>query len=87
MLLLPLTLTDSQESGDLKLGISDHGLIYTIGNQKLPKPKSKRIELRTMKTFNETAFLSDLKNILWGALMCLMMWMISVAISITFLNR
>ena len=52
-------------SGTLRLGISDHDLIYVVRKQGLPKPNVRSIEYRSMKNFDEPAFLSSLSNILW----------------------
>ena len=52
-------------SGTLRLGISDHDLIYVVRKQGLPKPNVRSIEYRSMKNFDEPAFLSSLSDILW----------------------
>ena len=51
--------------GTLRLGISDHDLIYIVRKQGLPKPNVRSIEYRSMKNFNEQAFLSSLSDIPW----------------------
>ena len=35
-------------SGSLRLGISDHDLVYIVSKQKLPKPKARILEYRSM---------------------------------------
>ena len=50
-------------SGTLKLGISDHDLIYTIRKQKIPRPQPKLIEYRSMKDFDEEGYQADLSKI------------------------
>ena len=50
-------------SGTLRLGISDHDLIYIVRKQRLPKPNVRSIEYRSMKNFDEPAFLSSLSDI------------------------
>ena len=50
-------------SGTLRLGISDHDLVYIVRKQKLPKPKARILEYRSMKNF----FLSDLRNTPWDS--------------------
>ena len=52
-------------SGTLRPGISDHDLIYIVRKQRLPKPNVRSIEYRTMKNFDEPAFLSSLSYIPW----------------------
>ena len=52
-------------SGTLRLGISDHDLIYIVRKQRLPKPNVRSIEYRSMKNFDEPAFLSSLSDIPW----------------------
>ena len=51
--------------GTLRLGISDHDLIYIVRKQRLPKPNVRSIECRSMKNFDEPAFLSSLSDIPW----------------------
>ena len=53
-------------SGTLRLCISDHDLIYIVRKQRLPKPNVRSIEYRSMKNFDEPAFLSSLSDIPWG---------------------
>ena len=44
------------KSGMLKLGISDHDLVYIVRKLRLPKSKVQTIESRSMKKFNEASF-------------------------------
>ena len=53
-------------SGSLQLGMSDHDLIYIIRKQRLPKSKVKVIDSRSMKHFNQDAFLADLMTTPWN---------------------
>ena len=55
-------------SGVVKIGISDHYLIYGI--RKFPSFKSnpKYIVTRNMKNFNPALFIYDLKNVPWDLL-------------------
>lgn len=46
-------------SGTLRLGISDHDLIYIVRKQKLPKLKTRITEFRSFTNFVEEPFLSD----------------------------
>ena len=52
-------------SGTLDLGISDHDLIFTIRKNKLPRLTPRLIEYRSLKNLDETAFITDLKNVPW----------------------
>jgi hypothetical protein len=54
-------------SGNTQLGISDHDLVYLVRKQKLPKPKARLIEFRSLKNFDRSAFISDLKNVPWDS--------------------
>lgn len=54
-------------SGTLRLGISDHDLIYIVRKQRLPKPTVRSTEYRSMKNFDEQAFPSSLCDIPWDA--------------------
>ena len=64
--LLDIVLTSHPErlatSGILQVGISDHDLIFVVRKQKLPRPKSRTIEFRSLNTF-----LSDLRNVPWDS--------------------
>ena len=52
-------------SGTLRLGISDHDLIYIVRKQRLPKANVRSIEYRSIKNFDGPAFLSSLSDIPW----------------------
>ena len=52
-------------SGTLRTGISDHDLIYIVRKQKLPKPIVRSIEYRSMKNFDQSAFVSALRHTPW----------------------
>ena len=56
-----------ETSGNLHLGISDHDLVYTVKKQKLPKPKVRTIEFRSLQNLDNEAFISDLKSIPWDS--------------------
>ena len=49
-----------RESGILEVGLSDHCLVYTVLNNKLPQPRAEIIQVRSFKNFNERSFCSDL---------------------------
>ena len=53
--------------GTLDLGVSDHVLIYAVRKNKLPRPKPRKIEYRSMKRFSEKDFLADLNNVPWDS--------------------
>ena len=55
------------KSGTLKLGISDHDLVYIIRKQSLPRPKARLIESRSMQRFNDDDFQADLTAIPWDS--------------------
>ena len=52
-------------SGNLHLGVSDHDLIYAIRKNTLSRPKAREIKYRSMRHFNDEAFLSELDNVPW----------------------
>ena len=54
-------------SGNLHFGVSDHDLIYVIWKQRLPKPKTKTIELRTTTNLDVNSFVKDLEEIPWDS--------------------
>ena len=56
-----------ETSGNLHLGISDHDLVYTVKKLRLPKPKARTIEFRSLKNLDNEAFISDLKSIPWDS--------------------
>ena len=49
-----------RESGIFEVGLSDHYLVYTVLNKKLPQPKAESIRVRSFKDFDEGYFCSDL---------------------------
>ncbi|XP_068719429.1 uncharacterized protein [Montipora capricornis] len=55
--LLDVVLTSHPErlakSGTLQVGISDHDLIFVVRKQKIPKPKARTIEFRTLKNLDQ----------------------------------
>lgn len=55
------------KSGTLKLGISDHDLVYIVRKPRLPKSKVQTIESRSMKKFNEASFCCDLSTAPWDS--------------------
>ena len=52
-------------SGSLQLDMNDHDLIYIVRKQRLSKSRVKVIESRSMKQFNQDAFLADLATTSW----------------------
>ena len=69
--LIDVILTSNPErfalSGTMKLGISDHDLIYTIRKQKIQRPPPKLIEYRSMKNLEREEYLDDLSKIPWDS--------------------
>ena len=53
--------------GNLKLGLSDHDLVYLVRRQRLPRPNAKTIEFRSTKNLDKNALVSDLKEIPWDS--------------------
>ena len=49
----------------MHLGVSDHDLVFAVRKNKLAKPKAREIEYRSMRQFNNDAFLQDLRNVPW----------------------
>ena len=47
------------------LGMSDHGLIYIIRKQRLPKSRVKVTKSRGKNHFNQNAFLADVATTRW----------------------
>lgn len=43
--------------GNLHLGVSDHDLVFAVRKNKLAKPKAREIKYRSMRQFNDDAFL------------------------------
>lgn len=68
--LLDVVLTSHPErlakSGTLQVGISDHDLIFVVRKQKIPKPKARTIEFRTLKNLDQNAFLYDNIDDTWS---------------------
>ena len=68
--LIDVALTGYQErfvtSGTLQLGVSDHYLIFVVRKNKLPRPRPRFLEYRSLKNFDLAKFLSDLKEVSWG---------------------
>ena len=52
-----------RDSGTIETGLSDHCLVYTVLNTKLLRPRSKSILKRSLKNFDQTAFLDDLSRV------------------------
>lgn len=55
------------KSGTLKLGISDHELVYIVRKQSLPRPKARLIESRSTQRFNDDDFQADLTAVPWDS--------------------
>ena len=53
--------------GNLKLGLSDHDLVYLVRRQRLPRPNAKTIEFRSTKNLDKNALVSDLNEIPWDS--------------------
>lgn len=53
-------------SGNLQLGLSDHDLVFVVRKNKLPRPKPRFIEYHSMKNFDNSEFLTELRNVPWG---------------------
>ena len=52
-----------KSSGVLEPGLSNHWLVYAVLNSKLLLPKSEMVTQRSMKQFNQKAFLEDLSKV------------------------
>ena len=52
-----------KSSGVLEPGLSDHRLAYAVLNSKLLLPKADMVMKRSMKQFNQEAFLEDLSKV------------------------
>ena len=57
-------------SGVMHLSISDHSLVYMIQKDHYVRDGVRRIETRTMKTFNSENFLRDLEQRQWHNVYC-----------------
>ena len=53
------------ESGIVKIQISDHYLIFTLLNLRMPKRPSAYVVARSYKHYDPQSFLSDLRKIPW----------------------
>ena len=53
--------------GNLKLGLSDHDLVFAVCKQKLPKPKARILDYRSTKDLNANVFITDLKDVQWDS--------------------
>ena len=67
--LIDVILTSNPERyakcGNLQLGVSDHDLVFAVRKNRIPKPKPRNIVYRSMKRFNEDAYLEDLNKVPW----------------------
>ena len=54
------------ESGVLHVGISDHSLVYCIMKAGIQKSIPRRIEYRSFKSYNKTAFIDDVSKVPWS---------------------
>lgn len=52
-----------RDSGTIETGLSDHCLVYTVLNTKLLRSRSESIFKRSLKNFDQTAFLDDLSKV------------------------
>ena len=53
--------------GNLHLGVSDHDLVFAVRKQKIPRPKAREIEYRSMKNLDENEVLNFFEDVddLW----------------------
>jgi hypothetical protein len=51
------------DSDVVETGLSDHYLVYTVVNIKPMRPKSEPLIKRSLKNFNQKAFLEDLSKV------------------------
>ena len=56
------------ESEVLHAGISDHSLVYCIMKAGLQNSIPRRIEYRSFKTYNNTAFVDDISKVPWSVI-------------------
>ena len=61
-------------SGNMELGLRDHDLVFVVRKNKLPRPKPRLIEYRSMKNFDNVEFLTDLKYALGARRIVSGMW-------------
>lgn len=70
--LLDLILTNNTRrifsSGVVDADISDHSLLYTILKTTAPRLRSRKIQLRSLKNFDQDLFLRDLYNVTFHAM-------------------
>ena len=70
--LLDLILTNNTRrifsSGVVDADISDHSLLYTILKTTAPRLRSRKIQLRSLKNFDQDLFLRDLHNVTFHAM-------------------
>ena len=52
-----------RDSGTIETSLSDHCLVYTVLNTKLLRPRSESIFKRSLKKFDQTAFLDNLSRL------------------------
>ena len=52
---------------NLKLGLSDHDLVFAVCKQKLPKPKARILDYRSTKDLNANVFITALKDVQWDS--------------------
>ena len=55
--------------GILHLGLSDHSLVYCVCKSGVPHALSRTIEYRSYKNYNKDAFIKDLQQVPWNALL------------------
>lgn len=53
--------------GNLHLGVSDHDLVFAVRKQKIPRPKAREIEYRSMKNLIENELLEELRMVPWNS--------------------
>ena len=53
--------------GNLKLGLSDHDLVFAVRKQKLTKPKARILDYRSTKDLNANVFITALKDVQWDS--------------------
>lgn len=52
---------------NLHLGVSDHDLVFAVRKQKIPRPKAREIEYRSMKNLIENELLEELRMVPWNS--------------------
>ena len=53
--------------GNLHLGVSDHDLVFAVRKQKIPRPKAREIEYRSMKNLDENELMEELRRVPWDS--------------------